>query len=227
MLHIAHRGASAHEPENTLRAIRAALTLGADAIEIDVHLVEGHLVVIHDLDVNRTTNGHGPLRSFSFERLRQLDAGKGERIPTLQEVTELVAGAVPLIVELKGAGTGAPVARYVQEQVGAGRRRYQDFMVSSFDQYELQAAMETEPHLPRAVLFQGVPLGLAAFADALRPVSLHLSHEFIRPELLTDAHRRGYSVYVYTVDNVDEMKWLEQHGVDGVFTKSLLHDMKS
>ena len=121
MLHIAHRGASAHEPENTLRAIRAALTLGADAIEIDVHLVEGHLVVIHDLDVDRTTNGHGTVRSFSFERLRQLDAGKGERIPTLQEVTELVAGAVPLIVELKGAGTGAPVARYVQEQVGAGR----------------------------------------------------------------------------------------------------------
>ena len=223
MIHIAHRGASAREPENTLRAIRAALDLDVDAIEIDVHLVDGHLVVIHDLEVDRTTNGRGPLHSFTFEQLRDLDAGKGERIPTLQELTEVIAGAVPLIVELKGAGTGAPVAAYIRERVRTGENRFQDFMVSSFDQYELKAAMESDPRVPRAVLFQGVPLGLAAFAEPLRPSSLHLSHEFLRTELIADARSRGYSVYVYTVDDAEEIRRLDGQGVDGVFTNCPLH----
>jgi glycerophosphoryl diester phosphodiesterase len=72
--------------------------------------------------------------------------------------------------------------------------------------------------VPRAILFQGVPLGFTAFADALRPVSLHLSHEFLKPEFLADARRCGYTVYVYTVDDEDEWRRLQQRGVDGVFT---------
>jgi glycerophosphoryl diester phosphodiesterase len=95
--------------------------------------------------------------------------------------------------------------------------------VSSFDQYELKAAMESDPHVPRAVLFQGVPLGLAAFAEPLRPSSLHLSREFIKLDLITDARCRGYTVYVYTVDDADEIQWLERQGVDGVFTNCPTH----
>jgi glycerophosphoryl diester phosphodiesterase len=218
MLHIAHRGASASEPENTLRAIRAALGLKVDGIEIDVHNVGGHLVVIHDLHVDRTTDGRGPLLDFTFERLRQLDAGKGERIPTLEEVADVIGRRVPLIIELKGPGTGGLAARCIQERVRTGRGLYRDFMLSSFDQYELQEAMNADAEVPRAVLFQGVPLGLAAFAEALRPVSLHLSREFVRRGIVADAKRRGYDVYVYTVDDADEMRWLEAQGVDGVFT---------
>jgi glycerophosphoryl diester phosphodiesterase len=218
MLYIAHRGASGRHPENTLRAVRAALDLGVDAIEVDVHAVDGELVVIHDQHLDRTTNGRGPLRSRTFEELRQLDAGGGERIPTLHEVAELVSGAVPLIVELKGAETGRAVAQYVAQRVRSGRSRYEDFLVSSFDQYELLAAMETDSRVARAVLFQGVPLGLADFATPLRPHSLHLSHEFIRAAFLADAKQRGHKVYVYTVDDPEEMRMLEQQGVDGVFT---------
>lgn len=218
MLHIAHRGASATEPENTLRAIRVALELKVDAIEIDVHNVGGHLVVIHDLHVDRTTNGRGPLSDFTFERLRQLDAGKGERIPTLQEVVDVIGGRIPLIVELKGPGTGGLAARHIGERVRAGLSLYRDFMLSSFDQYELQEAMYVDADVPRAILFQGVPLGLAAFAKALQPVALHLSREFVRRGIVTDAKRRGYDVYVYTVDDADEIRWLEAQGVDGVFT---------
>jgi glycerophosphoryl diester phosphodiesterase len=218
MIFIAHRGASGREPENTLRAVRAALDLGIDAIEIDVHAVDGRLVVIHDARMDRTTTLRGALHDYRFEELRRADAGQGERIPTLEEVAELVSGAVPLIVELKGRETGAAVARYVNRRVREGLNQYSDFLVSSFDQYELLAAMEEDPRLPRGVLFQGVPLGLAEPAAALRPHSLHLSHEFIRPAFIADAHQRGYRVYVYTVDDLDEIHRLAGEGVDGVFT---------
>src|SRR5579862_6005632 len=85
-----HRGAAGHEPENTLRSVRKALELGADGIEVDVYFVDGKLVVIHDDTLNRTTNGRGRLAENTFDYLRSLDAGKGERIPTLEEIFDTV-----------------------------------------------------------------------------------------------------------------------------------------
>ena len=116
MLIVGHRGAAGHEPENTLRSVEAALRLGANAIEIDVHQVEGRLVVIHDDRLERTTNGEGRLAAHSLAALRALDAGQGERIPTLDEVIELVAGRAELVIELKGADTAEPVARLLRSQ---------------------------------------------------------------------------------------------------------------
>src|SRR5947208_10529090 len=83
LLCIGHRGACGHEPENTLRSIRRALELGAQGVEIDVRFVDGELVVFHDARLERTTNGRGQLARKSFADLRALDAGLGERIPTL------------------------------------------------------------------------------------------------------------------------------------------------
>jgi glycerophosphoryl diester phosphodiesterase len=218
MICIAHRGASAREPENTLRAFDAALALGVDAVELDVHLVHGHLVVVHDARVDRTTNGRGPLTDFTFDRLRKLDAGLGERIPTLEEVVDLVCGRARLIVELKGPDTLGPVVALVQGLVRAGTATYDQFLISSFDHRAIERALHLAPDLPRAPLVQGVPLGLAAFAEPLRPHSIHISHEFVPPELVEDAHRRGYRVFVYTVNDRDEIDELRTRGVDGVFT---------
>lgn len=218
MICIAHRGASEHEPENTLRAFDAALALGVDAVELDVHLVDGHLVVIHDARVDRTTNGSGPLTDYTFDRLRKLDAGRGERIPTLQEVVDLVRGRARLIIELKGPGTLAPVAALIQGLVRAGAAMYEQFLISSFDHRAIERALHLAPDLPRAPLIQGVPLGLAAFAEPLRPRSIHISQEFAPPELVDDAHRRGYEVFVYTVNHRDEIDQLRARHVDGVFT---------
>src|SRR5215212_6839941 len=105
MIVVGHRGAAALEPENTLRAFRRGIELGCDYLECDVHLTrDGQLAVIHDETVDRTTDGHGPVSAFTFEELRQLDAGQGERIPSLEEVLETVRGHVRVLVELKGAG---------------------------------------------------------------------------------------------------------------------------
>lgn len=92
-LNIAHRGASAYEPENTLRAFRRAIELGADMSELDLHLSQdGTLVVMHNETVDQTTNGHGLIKDLSLNEIKQLDAGRGERVPTLQEVIDLVRG---------------------------------------------------------------------------------------------------------------------------------------
>lgn len=117
LLCIGHRGAKGHEPENTLRSIRKAIELGTPCIEIDVHHVDGHLVVFHDDRLERRTNGIGNLAEQSFEYLRSLDAGNGERIPTLQEVCETIGPGIGLNIELKGPGTATPVADYVASRL--------------------------------------------------------------------------------------------------------------
>lgn len=91
MMIMGHRGAAALEPENTLVSIARAMEIGVDAVEIDVHLSkDGEIVVIHDSTVDRTTNGTGPVRSYTLREMKAFDAGKGETIPTLQEVMDLV-----------------------------------------------------------------------------------------------------------------------------------------
>ena len=102
---IGHRGATGYEPENTLRSFEKALQLGCSWIELDVHVVDDQIVVIHDDDLSRTTNGFGLVSTSSFKYLRSLDAGKGEQVPTLQEVMELIGQRCRVNVELKGKGT--------------------------------------------------------------------------------------------------------------------------
>ena len=101
----AHRGASYYEPENTLRAFRRALEMGADRIEVDVRLTaDGHIIALHDETVDRTTNGSGYARDMTLEEIRRLDAGKGERIPTLKEIIDLVRGRADLLIDVKDHG---------------------------------------------------------------------------------------------------------------------------
>src|SRR4051812_8026661 len=139
LLCIGHRGACGHEPENTLRSIRRALELGAQGIEVDVHFVGGEIIVIHDAKLDRTTNGKGYVARKSFAYLRSLDAGKGERIPTLREVFETVGRHAFINIELKGRRTAEPVARLIAEFVASRGRQYKDFLVSSFNRRELRA----------------------------------------------------------------------------------------
>ncbi len=118
---IAHRGASGRFPENTLLAFRHGLEQGADGLELDVRLTaDGVPVVIHDATVNRTTNGEGRVSALRIQELQTLDAGEGERIPTLALVLETFPG-VPLIVEIKDPVAGAPVVAVIESARAADR----------------------------------------------------------------------------------------------------------
>src|SRR5207248_7161667 len=104
---IAHRGASARAPENTLSAFRLALTEGADGVELDARLTaDNTVVVMHDDDVSRVSSGKGRISEMSFEQLRSVLVGGSERVPLLSEVLDLVGGLVGVVVEIKGAFGG-------------------------------------------------------------------------------------------------------------------------
>ncbi len=114
-----HRGAPADEPENTLGSFRRALAVGVAAVELDVQLTkDGRLAVIHDETLDRTTNGRGPVKNFTLAELKRLDAGRGEAIPSLEEVFDLVQGQAHLVVELKQPEAAGALRSFFQERRG-------------------------------------------------------------------------------------------------------------
>lgn len=213
-----HRGAAGHEPENTLRSIRKALELGVQGIEVDVHFVDGNLLVIHDDTLQRTTNGHGPLADKTFAELRLLDAGRGERIPTLAEVFDAVNRRALINVELKGPRTAAPVVALINQYIQRHGWSYEDFLLSSFDHDEIRAARALRSELRIAPLINKLTPALAETATQLGAWSLNVSKSCVKIELVKDAHRRGLKIFAYTVNTPDEIAGMKDIGVDGVFS---------
>jgi glycerophosphoryl diester phosphodiesterase len=213
-----HRGAAGHEPENTLRSVRRALDLGAEGIEVDVHFVDGELIVIHDDTLQRTTNGSGRITDKSFSQLRLLNAGLGERIPTLAEVFEAVAHRALINVELKGPNTAAPVAALIEDHVRQRGWGWEEFILSSFDHAQLKRVKQIAPELRTAALIKSVPRDQAAFAEELGASAVNPSKRCVTPRLIADAHRRGLKVYVYTINEPREIVLMSALGVDGVFS---------
>ena len=213
-----HRGAGGHEPENTVRSVCRALDLGADGVEVDVHFADGQLVVIHDDTLNRTTNGRGRVMKKAFACLRSLDAGLGERIPTLTEIFDAVNRRAVINVELKGAKTAAPVAALIAGYVNRRGWCYEDFLVSSFDHARIREVKEFCPKIRIGVLISQTPRGLAKSAEDLGAWSLHASKRCLTPALVADAHRRGLKVFAFTINEPKDIARMKTLGVDGVFS---------
>ncbi len=217
MLCIAHRGARAERPENTIAAIELAIKQGADAIEIDVREHQGQLIIFHDEIVDRTTSSRGELSNFSFEQLRQLDAGNGQKIPILGEVILSIAQRVPLNIELKDNASAPLVLACIEDFVSKGWE-YKDFIVSSFFHPLLQSLKQQQPQLAIGALSAGVMVDYAAFAQNLDAVSINLCSDSINQAIIDDAHQRGLKVFIYTVNDIREFEQFYQMGADGLFT---------
>lgn len=211
---IAHRGASAYEPENTLRAIRRALDLEADMVEVDVRATkDGHIVVMHDEKVDRTTNGRGYVKNMTLEELRKLDAGLGERVPTLQEVAQLIKGKAKLVVEVKVPRIEEEVLRII-EQNGIS----EEVLITSFHHPILVRVKSLNSKVQTGAIIASRPvrpaqLALDARADALLP-----KYIYVDSEMVEEAHGHGLAIYPWTVDSVEEAKNLIKMRVDGIVT---------
>lgn len=217
----AHRGASGIEPENTLLAIQKALDMNVDGIEIDVHCVNGELIVIHDRWLDKTTNGEGRVQDKSFSEIRQLDAGKGETIPTLWEVLELVNGQCDLNIELKSDNSVVKTIELLNQSISKHKFKQSQFLISSFNHHLLQQFKLIDSSWKIGALTASCPIEYAAFAQKLNAYSIHLDIDCLNQNFIDDAHARGLLVYVYTVDYQADMLDLKNKNVDGIFSNQL------
>jgi glycerophosphoryl diester phosphodiesterase len=225
----AHRGASAHAPENTLAAFELALAQNADGIELDVKLAaDGQVVVIHDPTVDRTTSSHGRVKDLSLAQLQALDAGsffgekyRGEKIPTLEEVFEAVGKRTFINVELTNYNT--PRDQLVETVCMLVKKfaLQKHVLFSSFLPTNLSKARAYLPGVPRGLLAFGGWLGAWARSFGFAFGRYHALHPYLKdvtPEQVQRVHRLNRRVHVWTVNAVEDMQRLFGWGVDAIFT---------
>jgi glycerophosphoryl diester phosphodiesterase len=231
---VAHRGASAREAENTLEAFEAAIVAGAGAIELDVRLTaDGVPVVLHDADLDRTTDASGPVGARSLAELRSVRiatrGGRTTQVPTFREVLDALSGRVPIDVELKNVpgepdfepGATRLVEATLQALGHAGPDG--DVLVSSFDPVALDAVRRREPDLPTGLL-------LTPDVDALAGVTFarDRGHRWVLPsvaavrragaELVPTARGASVRVGTWIADEPSEVVALFRSGIDAVAT---------
>ena len=225
---VAHRGACGYAPENTMAAFDLAVELGADYLELDLRVTrDGHLVVIHDETVSRTTDGVGRVDELTLRELRALDAGgwfdprfAGQRIPTFEEVLDRYHGRIGLLVEMKG---GADHPDLVERVAAALERRGahlkpQGLILQSFDRRLVVESLKRLPGVPRGLLLDSaVPEPeLAALARWTRFANLRV--DAVDAAFVDAAHRSGLAVWTWTVRDTSAMRRALDAGVDGIIT---------
>lgn len=229
-LNLAHRGASGHAPQNTLAAFLLAAEMGADGIELDVHLsADGKAVVIHDDTVDATTNGHGRVSQMTLAELKALDAGSwfapnfaGEGIPTLEEVFETVGHRLLINVEIK-----VEKGHHPPEQEAETVRLIEDHglvdrvIISSFNPVSLRRVRKLNPHIALGLLYAQAETNLFPFIATLmgtRYKALHPQFTLVNPQYMQKARDRGLYVNVWTVNKAQDMHSMLALGVDAIIT---------
>ena len=212
---VGHRGCAGILPENTLLGFRHAIALGVDRVECDVHRTrDEHLVVMHDERVDRTTDGTGPIALKSLAEVRALDAGQGQRVPTLDEVLEVVAGArMRLLLELKGAGTAAPALAAVARRDLLSLVTFTCFDLTRIDEVRrLEAAART------GAIFSRADAASAAVARDAGAVAMGVQFRFLTAEVVAAAHAFGLEIRAWNPDSEQDQRATIALQPDGIST---------
>ena len=226
-LNIAHRGASGHAPENTMAAFRLAVEQGADWIELDIHqTADGHLVVLHDLTLQRTAGDPRPVKTLTLKQIKELDVGqwwdkayRGETTPTLDEVLEFSENRFRLQIELKHGSSFYPGIEGRLLNLIASHEARNRAAVSSFEAEALKTLREMDDHVSLGLLTRKTdPKEILKEAESLRIQSLHISTRRLSKNLLARARANNLPVYVYTVNRPSLMRRYLAMGADGLFT---------
>ena len=215
---LAHRGASGSYPENTLAAIEAALHIGVDGIELDVQSCADDYAIIHDTWLDRTTNGVGRVNEQTQAYLATLDAGKGQSIPTLQQVFATIGKQTDINLELKHTFGLDKFVTYIEEHIQQGVITREQLLISSFHHHQLLWLKQKLPWVRIGALTASIPIHYAQFAESLHAYSIHMDKNFINHEYVLDAKSRGLKVFAYTVDKQQDIDMMLDFGVDGIFT---------
>jgi len=211
MLKIGHRGARAYEPENTLRSFRKAIELGVDAVELDVRRTkDNEIVVIHDTEVDRTTNGKGLVSQLTLSEIKQFVTEKGERIPTFEEALDFLDGKVKVIIELKETRLEENVLRLIREK---GLEK--NVVLVSFLGDVLRKVREIDDKIETGLIYvrhkNPVKAALDLKANYLLPL-----YRFTHSAAIQKAHEKGLKVIVWTINNSEEVSEYTSKAVDGI-----------
>ena len=224
---IAHRGASAAAPENTIAAFKRAVELGAGGIEFDVQLsLDGQPVVIHDETVDRTSNGTGWVKDKTLEELKTLDFGSwfapgfsGERISTLEEVLFLLSSWTGMLnIEIK---SGPVFYHGIEKKVVGLVRKYNmshRVIISSFNHYSLVEVAGIAPEIGTGVLYMEGLYEPWSYAIKLGACAVHPLFHTLVPEVVEGCRENGIAVNTFTVDRPELIKKMIVMGVDGIIT---------
>ncbi|GGS17876.1 glycerophosphoryl diester phosphodiesterase [Streptomyces humidus] len=211
-LTIGHRGVMGVEPENTLRSFVAAEQAGLDVVELDLHLSkDGALVVMHDPDVDRTTDGAGAVADQTLAELRTLDAGRGERVPVFEEVLDAVR--TPLQAEIKDVGAARALAEVIRARDLTGRVE-----VSSFHEEAVAEIARLVPGVRTALIGSHYGLDIVDRAVTAGAATLCLNLRRLTLEIVEKARERDLRIIGWVVNTQDQLRLVRALGLDGATT---------
>lgn len=219
MLKIAHRGARGYEPENTLQAFQKAIEMKADGIELDVHLSsDGHLIVIHDETIDRTTNGKGFVNNLSLQELKDFRIENKHQIPTLSEVLDLVDQQCFINIELKGIGTADAVVTLIELYISEKNWTYDSFLVSSFDWEHLKQIDSLNPKISIGVLTETDIESAITFAKEIKAKAIHPDFHLLNKENTKQIQEIGFQVFPWTVNEKEDIAKIKTYNVNGIIS---------
>jgi glycerophosphoryl diester phosphodiesterase len=222
ILKIGHRGANGYEPENTLVSFQKAIEMGTDGIELDVHLSsDGHLIVIHDETIDRTTNGKGTVNQLTLQELKSFRINGQYEIPTLEEVFDLVNKSCFINVELKNQDTAEQVVQLIECYISEKNWNHAHFLVSSFDWNALQQVRFLSDDIRIGVLTE-TDMDLAiSFARFIKAEALHPDFQLLTDEYTAKIQEKGIRVFPWTVNDKEDIQKMKSFKVDGIITDFL------
>ncbi|MGA2526808.1 MAG: glycerophosphodiester phosphodiesterase family protein [Smithellaceae bacterium] len=243
---IAHRGASAYYPENTMESFQGAISMGADMIELDVQLTsDGEVVVFHDEKLTRCTNGKGRIADYTLAELKKLDAGswfgkeyQGAKIPTLEEALSLCRDKIAVNIEIKTEAVDENIRNGIEEKslnIVEMRGMREHIVFSSFDPRAIRHLKEIDRIVTAAVLFEKGYYGSklpSEIIELLGADAFNCSQNELSKKWLMNLKSNNIPVNIYTVNDKKNMRRFLDMGVSGIFTnkpdllKAVLVDIK-
>jgi glycerophosphoryl diester phosphodiesterase len=222
ILKIGHRGANGYEPENTMVSFQKAIEMGADGIELDVHLsADGHLIVIHDETIDRTTNGKGAVNQLTMQELKLFRINEKYEIPTLDQVFDLVDKRCFINIELKNQDTAEQMVQLIEHYISDKNWNYNRFLVSSFDWNALQQIRFSNEDIRIGVLTE-TDMDLAiSFARFIKAETLHPDFQLLTNEYTAKIQEKGIRVFPWTVNDKEDIQKMKSFKVDGIITDFL------
>lgn len=235
VLKIGHRGACGYEPENTLLSFQKAIELGADMVELDVHLSKDqHPIVIHDVTFDRTTTGKGKITQYTLKQIKKFRTKeKNQPIPTLQEILVELKGKVRINIEIKGVQSARQVAELVlknemEQEVIVSSSRLRSLKTIKNESSEIETALIYYSTKTRWGLFVFTIFSIFVFpvikqiivkrAKYAKVDYLHLYSIFATKRFVTKLHQLGFKVNVWTVNSRNRINKMIACGVDGIFS---------